>query len=71
MQLIPQECPSYKIQKRLVTVPSVPTSLISIISHKWQNQWGEMKLENKEARNCCKSLLYPGRPEQKLLGEFH
>lgn len=48
-QLIPQECPSYKIQKRLVTVPSVPTSLISIISHKWQNQWGEMKLENKEA----------------------
>lgn len=36
-------------EKHLVTAPSVPAILISMISCKWQNQWGEMKMEYKEA----------------------
>lgn len=70
MHLTPQECPGYRTKKCLVTAPSAPTRLIFIISHKWQNQWGEMKREYKEAWNGCKSLLFPGRPEWKLLGGF-
>lgn len=35
--------------KCLVTASSVSVILISIMSHKWQNQYREMKMEYKEA----------------------
>lgn len=39
-------------EKCLETAPSVPTVLISIIRHKWQNQWRAMKLEYKRPKTA-------------------